>query len=369
MDQTLVKALGVAMLLHLLVGAAAQQMLSKDLLLAAPEQPVPREELPPIAIEFLPPTPSEVLETVAVAAEVPPVAEATSVAPVARPANTEPKAARVAEARATGGRPLASEGAAPTSGTASAPDPTGKRGALSMRSGPGMGVPMLNSRLALGSEAQVPAGPGRGQERPDLVSTGVPRGADSSVWRPSGGGTMRATGQPFHAEIKSDGKIEFRDKPNLQIEGVKISETYGIPVLAGRFDVTDAVMASLGETLYPYRKMKLMDESREARSEMAAESKTQDLRQALKNYKKHMRWVWNHPDLSVRMRRKALFLLWDECAETGSEAVVASAKSIRAMTLTFIRTHLPQSSELAYTDEELQEYNRSRRSSAAFSPY
>lgn len=368
MDQTLVKALGVAMLLHLLVGTAAQQMLSKDLLLAAPEQPVPREELPPIAIEFLPPAPSEVLEIEPIA-EVPPAPDLASVAPRTRPTKATPKAARVAEAHATGGHPLASEGAAPTSGTASAPAPTGKRGALSMRSGPGMGVPMLNSRLALGSEAQVPAGPGRGQERPDLFSTGVPRGADSSVWRPSGGGTMRATGQPFHAEIKSDGKIEFRDKPNLQIEGVKISETYGIPVLAGRFDVTDAVMASLGETLYPYRKMKLMDESREARSEMAAESKTQDLQQALKNYKKHMRWVWNHPDLSVRMRRKALFLLWDECAETGSEAVVASAKSIRAMTLAFVRKHLPQSSELAYTDEELQEYNRSRRSSAAFSPY
>jgi hypothetical protein len=238
-----------------------------------------------------------------------------------------------------------------------------------MRSGPGTGVPLLNSRLALGAEAQVPAGPGRGQERPDLFSAGVPRGADSSVWRPSGGGTMRATGQPFHAEIKSDGKIEFRDKPNLQIEGVKISETYGIPVLAGRFDVTDAVMASLGETLYPYRKMKLMDESREARSEMAAESKAQDLQQALKNYKKHMRWVWNHPDLSTPMRRKALFLLWDECAETGSEAVIGSARSIRAMTLAFIRTHLPQNSAFAYTDKELRAYNRTRRSSTAFSPY
>tara|TARA_R110002096_G_scaffold350395_2_gene543454 strand:+ start:25742 stop:26476 length:735 start_codon:yes stop_codon:yes gene_type:complete len=231
--------------------------------------------------------------------------------------------------------------------------------------------PVLDPRIALAQPGNAAPGsaPGQGQARPDLLASGMPTPDAPSVWRPSGGGTMRATKQPFHAEIKRDGKIEFRDKPNVQIEGVKISETYGIPVLAGRFDVTDAVMASLGDTLYPHRKMKLMDESREMRSAMALDSKAEDLRQALKNYKKHLRRVWSHPSLSTAKRRKALFLLWDECAETGSEAVVTSAKSIRAMTIAFIRANLAETSEHSYTKSELAEYNRSRRSRERFSPY
>jgi len=180
---------------------------------------------------------------------------------------------------------------------------------------------------------------------------------------------MRATQEPYHAEISSDGRIKFRDRPNVEIEGIRISEEYLIPVIAGRFDVTDAIMASLGETLYPYRKLKLMDESREMRAGMAQADHAHQLKKALKNYSRHLHWLWNQAPLPVWERKKALFALWDECAEEGSVAVLTTARSIRAKTLMFIRKKLPKGTQHAYSTSELETLNQQRQSSEKFAPY
>ena len=169
---------------------------------------------------------------------------------------------------------------------------------------------------------------------------------------------MLSKGEPYHAQILSDGTIKFRDRSNVDVNG-----------LTGRFDITDAVMASLGEVLYPYRKLKLMDESREMRANMALSSKAFNLRQALANYKKHLHRIWNQSEMSARERRRALFLLWDECAEIGSPEVLSSARSIRAMTVAFIRKYAPRDSPSGYTAGELEALNRHRRSKPKFSPY
>ncbi len=351
MDRTLVKAVGVAALLHLLMGAAASQLLNEKLLQTTLQTAAP-EPLAPIAIEFLPP-PSEAdppsVKTVATSAE---VASASQIAPTRR--TRMRRRTRLGE----DSRPRTSSPVEPGPSVEAHPIPKAGNGSLSMRSSShaddGMGAP-LDLRIARSQRPIASARPGH--ERPDLVA-GVPQRERSSAWRPSGGGTMRATGQPFDAKIHEDGTIEFRDKPNVKVYG-----------LTGSFDVTDAVMASLGESLYPHRKMKLMDESREVRSQMAKTSKAQNLRQAPKHYQKHLRRVWSHPGLSIAERRRALFLLWDECAETGGDTVVASARAIRTMTLAFIRRTIPKGSEHAYTSSELREFNRTRRSSARFTPY
>ncbi|MCP4445325.1 MAG: hypothetical protein GY811_08275 [Myxococcales bacterium] len=268
-------------------------------------------------------------------------------------------------------RPIQSDVAAATSPTVDdGPTPNGAPTLMSMRQSPTtIAPPRLDTRLALG--ARMPATPRREleQDRSDLIAPGVPRGRTDSPWQPSGGGSMRAVGEPYHAKIRSNGKIEFNDKPNIELEGLQLSKQYRIPVLAGHFDITDAVMSALGEQLYPYRKMRLMEESREMRAEMAFESNEHDLRHALTNYGQHLKWVWRQSEPSLLERRKALFLLWDECAEEGSTELLTSARSIRAMTLSFIRANLPQDSGDGYSALELQRLNQRRKSSVQFAPY
>lgn len=368
----MVKAIGAALLLHLLMIGLAHQYLPPAMV---PEVPVLSlievERESPIAIEFLVPPPVPAVNaTPAQPPQASPVANRSDVgsqatsAPGTRISRTQPRPATEAPSEEISAP--AKSGLAPGTGTY-----------LSMRHGAAdPGIPELNTRIQLSGLGAggtfAPAGPGGtgSGHRPDLLAAAGPgRGGDSSAWRPSGGGTMRATKQPFNAEIRRDGTIVFGDRPNVALEGIRLSEQYQIPVLAGRFDVTDAVMSALGEKLYPYRKMKLMDESREMRMGMAAASHKESLKSALKNYDKHLRWVWSQGSMSVWKRKEVLFALWDECAEEGSSAVVASAKSIRAMTLAFIRRQLPEDSSDAFTTSELSQLNKRRRSDAAFAPY
>lgn len=207
-------------------------------------------------------------------------------------------------------------------------------------------------------------------QRGDLLrGTAAPELGKTPTWSPSGNGTFTATEQPFKAKITRDGRIHFRDKPNIQIEGIKVGPDVPLPMLAGRFDLTDAVMASFGEVLYPYRKLKLMDESRDARAQMAKEYEAEVLKEALLGFRKRLTRIWSNANYRLPERKKILFLLWDECAESGPIHIVQNARAIRATTMRFIRRKIPQSHSNAYTDKELQLLNASRQSKERFAPY
>jgi hypothetical protein len=195
--------------------------------------------------------------------------------------------------------------------------------------------------------------------RTDLLAAeaGTKRGYPTP-WRDSGEGTMRATGEPFGAKIERDGSIHFRDEPNVQIDG-----------LSGRFDLTDAVMSSLGQTLYPHRKLKLMDDSRAMRAEMSRRRRQESLKEAIASYPKMLNQIWRDPSYSPAQRKELLFALWDECAEEGPESVVSTARAIRASTTAFIRRKLPAGSQWAYSAAELAALNQRRQSAAPFAPY
>ena len=62
-------------------------------------------------------------------------------------------------------------------------------------------------------------------------------------------------------------------------------------------------------------------------------------------------------------RREEIFLLWDDCA--------TDAIGTRARTLVedFIRSELPLGTSLAYTEPEIERFNRRRATRIAFDPY
>lgn len=239
----------------------------------------------------------------------------------------------------------------------------------------GDSLPRLDPRRGSGLAAAIASADGPPAEGPrtDLLGGPPPRAREGQVWKPSGGGSFRAEGQPFEAEIARDGSIVFRDKPNVDARfgRIKLSEqrTLPLPILAGSFDVTDAVMASFGEVLYPYRKMKLMDQSREQRAAMALRYRDEVLEAALAKYQGRLAKLWKNSQFSLEERKQILFSLWDECAEKGPDSVVSTARSIRALTLDFVRKKLPADHAQAYSKAELASLNRGRQSSARFAPY
>ncbi len=272
--------------------------------------------------------------------------------------------------RAEQKRPLNAPSEAHSPGTAQEPSarPTLSLGMRNPRAGGGeIDVRKQGQLAAAVAAADIPSGP---VSRGDLlVGKSIPRIGVKPTWRASGNGTFVADDQPFEASISRDGRIHFKDKPNVQYEGIMFNEEIALPMVSFRFDVTDAVMKSFGDVLYPYRKFKLMDGSRDARIEMAARYQQETLQDALLHYKKHLSSIWRNPKYSLPQRKKILFSLWDECAEKGPESLVRTARSIRATTLRFIRKNIPEVSDLQYSSEELQVLNKQRQSKARFAPY
>jgi hypothetical protein len=214
---------------------------------------------------------------------------------------------------------------------------------------------------------------GRGPARSDLIVTEPRIGLDSHAtrttrWRDSGGGSMTSVGEPFTADIDSDGTIHFKDNDNVN---ARIVRWGGIPMpmIAGGFDATDAAMAAFGEVLYPFRKLKAMDQTREFRASLAIRARGKSLQSALRRFRRDLKKLWGDSTMSMKERRAMLFALWDECAEVGPDEVLKTAASIRAMVIRFVVKSLPESSSHAFTPEELTALNAQRQSSQRFAPY
>jgi hypothetical protein len=152
--------------------------------------------------------------------------------------------------------------------------------------------------------------------------------------------------------IRPDGEVEFEDRPPVSVEGFG---QFG-------FDVTDALQRGAGNDPYRAEREWFMNETEEIRDRLAARASQRVAREALSGLEDRLRRVWTS-DRSVRDRKRALFDMWDECAEdeTGAEA--------RARIVAFIRREIAEGSTDEYGADELARLNRDRTSRARFDPY
>lgn len=174
--------------------------------------------------------------------------------------------------------------------------------------------------------------------------------------QPDGSG-RKAEHKTFRVKVAADGSATVYDKPNIQRKG-----------LGATFDVTDALMRSQGMDPYAAYKMKVLDETREERVAMGKQHRTQQLAQSKQHVHKNLERLWSMTT-DVAKRKRGLFELWDECAESGTEEMIAGGRSAREYIVGFIRSKVPAGSSEAYTRDELARFNRQRRSRTEFAPY
>jgi len=209
---------------------------------------------------------------------------------------------------------------------------------------------------------------------------------------PSGGGTKFKDQQGWSATISPDGTVKFKDKPSFEAKLVgpciscikKGLRRYAknpesaktkpvpfviIPMLVGKFDVTDWLMRKFKQDPYSFQKAQFLERTRGERMLMAAGEKSENLRNSMFSFRRNLTAVWTNTSWSKQKRRALLFQLWDECAETGTREVLASAAGIRTTIMAFIRRHMPAGSSSAYTVPELKRLNARKKSRALFTPY
>lgn len=212
---------------------------------------------------------------------------------------------------------------------------------------------------------------------------------------PDGGGTHRYEESVFTAKIGRDGRVAITDRRNFR-PGIGLApglaehrnreRGYGdpngisgeqtmrkvagtIPVLHATFDLTDWLMRSVGNDPYSPRKARFLDETREERAELAAADARETMRDVLAELGAYLQATWADTRMPAPERRRILFALWDECAESGSPELVSASQRARATIMAFIRKHLPAGSQDAYTAAELEAYSRRKKSRAQFAPY
>lgn len=165
--------------------------------------------------------------------------------------------------------------------------------------------------------------------------------------RPSGGGTYRAEQRTFTTKVDADGSVHLEDKPR-------------------ELDSQDRLMLRMGIDPYARDKLALLDRTRDQRVAVGERHRHAQLARAAELMQRNIDRLWaTAPDLAGRKR--GLFELWDDCAETGSDELVAAGAAARGLVIGAIRARLRGAD--AYTAAELAELNAVRRSTAVFAPY
>jgi hypothetical protein len=142
-----------------------------------------------------------------------------------------------------------------------------------------------------------------------------------------------------------------------------------VTILSGGFDVTDALMRLAGDDPYAARKREMLEKTFDERVQIGTAYRADQLEKSDQTMLTHLDKLWARTDLGVAKKRRLIFELWDECAETGGSQLVAGGTKARAALVRFIRVHLPADSDDAYSADELRRLNGKRRSTATFEPY
>ncbi|MFH0902257.1 MAG: hypothetical protein V2A73_16615 [Pseudomonadota bacterium] len=203
-------------------------------------------------------------------------------------------------------------------------------------------------------------GAGGGTEKG--TGTGVGVGPDNE-WQlePAGGGRLRSNQPAFVATIERDGRVRFEDRPAFQAHWMPL----GVRVT---FDLTDLAYRLRGLDPYRCEKADFIEDTKTRRDAMADEDQRRRAREALRKLPGALAELWKSPDLSTTQKRRVLFDLWDECAESGPAWLVHAGKEARAIILGFVRARLLQGSDEAFTENELTELNKKRQSQQPFEP-
>lgn len=323
---------------------------------------------------------------------------------VAAAPSARPKAHAAAAPPAPSSTPAASSSIVSGAGAASSelPPPTSPpepaRSGLSMRDA-------LPTRLVVPDLRPI-------AERGPAVALAEPAPLSAEL-QADGRGTYRVDSSGFTAKVGRDGTVKISDKPNLNVHvalpspkklGRGLAKWYEdpyaqtrdrereaergrvpsgavddeeeqrkrpqtVPLVGGSFDATDWLMRLSGRDPYLSAKLAMLNRTREARAQLATEYRAELLGKVVAMVREQAALVWSDASQPAAARRRALFELWDDCAERGDAEVVRAGERARVALYGFIRAHAPPDGPDAYSAAELAELNRKRASKRRFAPY
>jgi hypothetical protein len=188
-------------------------------------------------------------------------------------------------------------------------------------------------------------------------------------WYASDKGAYGAEGDTVMAKQIQMSAGATTDPPDpVTGKGKDRATTAVVPILSGGFDVTDWLMRGHSGDPYASRKLSLLDATRDERVQIGQRHRRDQLARSTQLVRKTLDALWARP-AELAARKRALFELWDDCAEAGDPDLVAGGQAARRLVIGFIRAHLPATGPDAYTPDELAAFARAQQSKAMFAPY
>jgi hypothetical protein len=208
--------------------------------------------------------------------------------------------------------------------------------------------------------------------------TAPKRDTDYAFTREKGKLIYRDPNGRFVATLRSDGRVDFRNK------GAKATWTQ-----IGIGGAGDLISAAAGDDPYARIKAKLLEATFEMRLGMAVTFQKQQIDKRLARLGGDLDKIWTDERRDLGSRKELLFQRWDECDESAEvasptadlpgfgevesseldEARQDAGTNARRLIEKFIREHAPKGSAEAFTAAEIAEMNRRRASKQKFSPY
>jgi hypothetical protein len=228
----------------------------------------------------------------------------------------------------------------------------------------GAGARAPRSREGAGLQA-----PGDGDFSPATARDGKPRSLTEAGFTRRRNGEMVFNGGAWIAKLLPDGRLKFRNR-------------VGVP--SAHPGMSEAVRASQGQELYQKQKKQLLAETFELRLSFAVSRAEEEIERKLGQLVRELLEIWGRTSQPAQQRRRLLFERWDECEEAmavplgefegsaGERLAQMRSKAgdkARAKIESFIARHLPRGEPDAFSDEELKQLNRKRRSRRRFAPY
>jgi hypothetical protein len=195
----------------------------------------------------------------------------------------------------------------------------------------------------------------RGDAGNPLTGKVADEAEDRFPLRAVGGGEFEYKGKAFSARIGRDGRVSFDDKSIRDFKG-----------LSGGFDVTDLIMRAKGDDPYRAEKAAFMQQTEAMRKKMAQAALKERVEASLARLPAHLDEIWRDGRHPAVERRRLLYETWKDAASAETD-LGDSGKEACVIVETFVRRYLPSGSEDAFTDDELERYNRGQRQK--FYPY
>jgi hypothetical protein len=189
----------------------------------------------------------------------------------------------------------------------------------------------------------------------------------SGELHPAGGGSFKTDlGEGWRnrtatAYVAPDGTVRFENAPDFDIHWAGLG-------VAGKAAFDDAIMRKFHIDPYASAKLEYLDRTRDERVAIGEAYRKSQLARSAEYMRGNLGRMWA-ATTDPAERRQLLFVMWDECAESGGAALVEGGRAARAYVVGFVRAHLPAGSRDAFTRDELAKLNARRQSTATFDPY